>query len=282
MLNRSTENNYFKLGLFVLVGLILMVIALVIFGAGKLFQRTVNIETYFDESIQGIVEGSPVKYRGMKIGHVKTIAFVSEIYKYRTPKNPELSQLGEGYIYVKISITSSFFTQMNTSELKSMLEKSVAEGLRVKLTPQGLTGVAYLELNMVTPQRNPPIKIAWSPKDFYIPSTPSLIREFTEEAQDFFRQLRSLNLQQLFQNILLFAESAHRVAEKTDHLIAKTDHLMTSIERTVGHVDAPLEMVLQNLQITSENLRLFSEKIKVNPAQILRSSSPPPLDPRKL
>lgn len=293
MKNRDVENSYFKLGIFIIVGLFLIITSLIVFGAGKIFERTVNIETYFDESIQGITKGSAVKYRGMQIGYVKEIAFASEIYKkdlnkYDNDKNPDSNidsedvKKIEGYIYVKIAIISSYFTQMNERDLHSMFKRKVLDGLRIKLTMQGLTGVAYLELNVVDPKKNIPLKITWQPKNFYIPSTSSMLREFTENVQNFFNEFKAMNLEQLFNNISLFTESAQHVAKKTDILMSKMDHLLIEINRTVSHSNLPLEMILQNLQITSDNLRSFSEQIKRSPSQLLRSVSPPSLDPGKL
>ncbi|MBF0298478.1 MAG: MCE family protein [Oligoflexia bacterium] len=282
MKNENKEKSYFKLGLFILIGLILIVSGLIIFGAGKIFERTVNVETYFDESIQGITKGSPVKYRGMRIGYVKEIAFASEVYKDLNNKDINEIEIAENYIYVKIAIISPFFTQMTERELHSMLERRVSEGLRIKLTMQGLTGVAYLELNVVDPQRNIPLKITWQPKNFYIPSTPSMFKELTENMQNFFNEFKAINFQQLLNNISIFIESAQHVAKKTNILLNKSDHLIVEIDRTVSHINVPLEMMLQNLQITSDNLRSFSEQIKRSPSQLLRSSSPPPLDPGQL
>ncbi|MBF0362392.1 MAG: MCE family protein [Oligoflexia bacterium] len=282
MKNHNTETNYFKLGLFILVGLILTVVSIIVFGAGKLFEKKVIVETYFDESIQGITKGSAVKYRGMQIGYVKDIAFASEIYNELNKNAKEELKIIESYIYVKIAIISPFFTQMSEEELKSMLERRVAEGLRIKLTMQGLTGIAYLELNVVDPPKHYPLKITWQPKYFYIPSTPSMLKEFTVSVQNFFDEFKAINLQKLFLSISLFAESAQQLATKSDVLLSKTDHLLFEIDRNLSHIDVPLEVTLQNIQTISENLRSFSEQIKRSPSQLLRSASPPPFDPEKL
>ena len=47
-------------------------------GAGNVFKRTVTIETYFDESVQGLDVGSAVKYRGVQIGRVTRIGFTCD------------------------------------------------------------------------------------------------------------------------------------------------------------------------------------------------------------
>ena len=60
----TTATNHWKLGLFVLISLFVMIAALFWLGARR-FQRTsFPAVTYFDESVQGLDVGSPVKFRG--------------------------------------------------------------------------------------------------------------------------------------------------------------------------------------------------------------------------
>jgi ABC-type transporter Mla subunit MlaD len=64
----TTATNHWKLGLFVLVGLFVMFGALFWLGARR-FQRTsFPAVSYFDESVQGLDVGSPVKFRGVTVG----------------------------------------------------------------------------------------------------------------------------------------------------------------------------------------------------------------------
>ena len=77
---KDRETNYLKIGSFVIVGLVLLIMAIIIFGSVKIFQKIIYIETYFNESVQGLSVGSPVKYRGMEIGYVKAIDFANSIY----------------------------------------------------------------------------------------------------------------------------------------------------------------------------------------------------------
>src|SRR3990167_115369 len=83
------EAHYFKIGLFVLSGIVLLVGLVVFFNTASMFKKQVLIETYFNESVQGLSIGSPVKYRGITVGHVKKISFVSHIYRLPRSSNPE-------------------------------------------------------------------------------------------------------------------------------------------------------------------------------------------------
>ena len=54
-----------------------------------------------------------------------------------------------------MAITSKFFTRLSKEQLITLLNHEIAEGLRIKLLPQGLTGTTYLDLNYVRPKTKP-------------------------------------------------------------------------------------------------------------------------------
>lgn len=303
MTTKSSENKYFEIGIFVLIGITIIIIGLLVFGSGKLFQRTVIVETYFNESVQGISVGTPVKYRGMQIGNVNKIAFTSEIYK-ETKANGQAS-MGSRYIYVGMTITSPFFTQLTDAELNALIVREVKEGLRIKLTPQGLTGITYLELNFVDPKTSPTLAVDWTPQHLYIPSSASLITEFTENVQEFFNALKGVDFKNLFQDIDALAVSAKNVFNNVDDVIKRTDfdNLVNNVNKLtisarntfensnkvidsgnhfIGEIENPTLTALYNLKIMADNLKAVSEQLKLSPSNSIFSAAPPPLDPKKL
>ena len=52
---------------------------LIAFGAGQFFKTETLAETYFNESVQGLNIGSEVKYKGVKIGAVKSITTPTKV-----------------------------------------------------------------------------------------------------------------------------------------------------------------------------------------------------------
>ena len=71
------------IGVFVLGALALAVIALVIFGSGKFFERRITYVMYFDGSVKGLNIGSPVVFRGVKIGSVKDIELKADVKDFK-------------------------------------------------------------------------------------------------------------------------------------------------------------------------------------------------------
>lgn len=69
----AREADKFKVGLFVIFSVLVLIIVIVWLGASKFFQRYEYYVTYFDESISGLDLGSPVSYRGVPVGLVSNI-----------------------------------------------------------------------------------------------------------------------------------------------------------------------------------------------------------------
>src|SRR4029450_5040348 len=61
------------IGAFVLGAVALIVIAILVFGSGRLFRQTRSFVLYFDNSVNGLRIGAPVKVKGVEIGSVKDI-----------------------------------------------------------------------------------------------------------------------------------------------------------------------------------------------------------------
>ena len=77
----SARTNYFRLGMFVLIGIILGIAGVIVFGGLQLVpQDMLEVETYMDDSVQGLLSGSKVKMRGVEIGTVDEIGFVASYY----------------------------------------------------------------------------------------------------------------------------------------------------------------------------------------------------------
>src|SRR3954468_22500437 len=69
----AAPTNHYKLGLFVLLGFVAAVAAAILLGVATTRKDTVRYHSYFNESVQGLDLGSPVKFRGVTIGNVSAI-----------------------------------------------------------------------------------------------------------------------------------------------------------------------------------------------------------------
>ena len=203
--------DYFKLGLFVIGGVALLLVVLIALGAGKLFQRTYQMETYINESVNGLEVGSPVKFRGVRVGSVSEIGFVSGKYA----KQAE----GYRYVYVLCTLDHDLFGTMGPKPAREQAAEEVARGLRARTISQGLTGQLYLGLDYVEPSRYPPLPIDWEPSSIYIPAAPSTLSQAEQAVLSISNTLNGLDkaeLPEAVKSFRRFADSASRFLDGTD------------------------------------------------------------------
>lgn len=162
------KQDYFKLGSFIILGTCMLVAVVIILGAGRYFKTTYMMESYFDESVNGLEIGSPVKLRGVQIGRVADINFVANKYH-------RANQGDSRYVLVDCEIEPSLFQDMDEEEFNEAIKKEVGLGLRVRPTSLGLTGQLFLNLVYADKKDNPPLHITWQPSQAYIPSMPSTL-----------------------------------------------------------------------------------------------------------
>ncbi len=75
---RKTNNEKLKLGIFVVIGLILFVLAVYFIGNRQnMFAKTFTISANFN-NVNGLMQGNNVRYSGINIGTVKAISMIND------------------------------------------------------------------------------------------------------------------------------------------------------------------------------------------------------------
>ena len=215
--------SYFKIGLFVISATVLAVIGIIVLGVGSVFQRTALVETYIEESVQGLDIGSPMKFRGVLVGKVEEITLTSAVYDTK-----------RRYVLVRIGITSNLFqfplADPNDPSFKSELDR----GFRMRLASQGLTGVAYLEADYLDPERNPPLEIDWQPKYPYIPSARSRIVQLSDSVESILQNFEQLDIPRLMSSVDKSLAAITKMAEgaNVEKIGAQANALLTEVRET--------------------------------------------------
>ena len=73
----ETEKYYFRVGLFFAVVSAAFVYYLIVFGGGQESRSLMRYAITFDHSVAGLTRGAPVKLKGIEVGLVDSIRFVS-------------------------------------------------------------------------------------------------------------------------------------------------------------------------------------------------------------
>jgi phospholipid/cholesterol/gamma-HCH transport system substrate-binding protein/paraquat-inducible protein B len=221
--------SYFKIGLFVISATVIGIIGLVVLGVGAILQKKALVETYIDESVQGLDVGSPAKFRGVPVGRVEQISLTSAEYATRLQ-----------YVLVRVSISSNIL-QFPLNDPKSLeLTRELERGFRVRLAPQGLTGVAYLEMDYLEPERNPPLEIDWQPVHPYIPSTRSRITQLSEAVERILNNIGDINIAQLSDSIerSLLAMTKLADSANVEQIGVQANALLSEVRETNRQINA--------------------------------------------
>lgn len=300
----SAQPNFFRIGLFILIGFAVLAGGLIAFGAGQFFKKRIYIETYINASVQGVDVGTPVKFRGVPIGSVKSISFAFN--EYGTPS--EVDRFN--YVVILMEIDKEMFPGMFSENLTGLIKQNVDQGMRARIEPMGITGMNFIDINYVKdPAEFPPLKINWTPHYYYIPSAPGQLTSILDSVNNMMSEMKKLNLGDLqtgLNDLLVNLNKAvvdaniPKVSQDFQALVtgfnkALTDanlgplsdearQLMAGLNRSNDELQRVLKSmnpqevrtVLRNLQETTSNLEAFSASIKERPSSLLWGSPPKP------
>ena len=197
----SPRGTFLRVGLLVAMG-IAGSLGLVLFLGGNRIRHGQVFETYFQESVQGLEVGAPVKFRGVSLGEVTEIGLVSAIYKA-----PDV--LGATYrlVYVR------YIIDLARTGRPAGLDTAVSTGLRARLASQGITGLSYIELDFVDPAQYPVPAVPWTPTYEVIPSVPSTLAQVQDAAQTLLAHINAVDLVGL-------SHTAQRLLDDLDRQLA--------------------------------------------------------------
>lgn len=162
-----TPVSRFKIGLFVVIGLVALVALGIALGIHLFRTDTVEYRTYFDESVQGLDVGAPVKFRGVTIGVVSAIDIAPDRRHIEVVEDLEIAELRRlGFVE----------HEEDASRMTSPME------LRAQIASIGITGVKYLALDFFDPRVMPPPELPFHPPANYLPAAPSTLKSLESAA----------------------------------------------------------------------------------------------------
>ncbi len=306
----SDEARYARVGAFVFGGIALAVVGALLIGGGALARRPLTIETVFDESVQGLEVGSPVKLRGVKLGTVSSIGFVGD--GYVLDDTPDAVKQRNS-VLVRMEIESRLDGLSSRVDQEESVRMQVEKGLRLRVTPLGITGTSFIQADYVDAAKNPPLPITWTPDYVYVPSAPSTISQLSSAAERLMSRIDKLNVEELLTNfdkvlgslnvalgeadvegarksvgeLLAELQSTSREARKAivaadlqgtsrdaRSALDQLNATLARVQRLVDANDDALATTLDNLRVASENLREASETARAYPSLLLFGAPP--------
>jgi len=297
-MNNNSNPNYFRLGVFVLAAIGVLIAAILIFGSGQLFKKSFVIETYIKQSVTGLDTGAAVRFRGVKIGQVTLIALSGDIYEKDIP-----FQDRRQYVVVRMQI---FGEAVN----ENLIKEFVKNNLRAQVKSQGITGVNYIEFNFVAPSDvYPPLPYEWKPDYPIIPSLPNQADQIIGGIQKLIDGLNQLNIdgtQKKFDallsnlNVMMAGDGKDnkgliqsvdnlnvlltRITKVTDKdelnvLMRELVGSMVALRQTITSIQGDSAVTIENLKQTSEQLNELTRIVSQSPSSLIWSEPPPHITP---
>jgi paraquat-inducible protein B len=209
------------IGAFVVGAVALAALGITAFGSGRLFQKRFTCVLYFSGSITGLNVGSPIEFRGVKVGEVtkisavldpKAVSITIPVYVELDPRSFIVLGDEDG---LKVLATNRFY--------EPLLEKGVKAQLEVE---SFVTGKLYINMDF-HPER--PVKLlGLDPRYPEIPTIPSVQEEIVR------------TLQKLPEKIIAVADGIERLVNSpsAQDSLRDLDTLIRSVTAEVGPISA--------------------------------------------
>ncbi|MEN8259506.1 MAG: MlaD family protein [Pseudomonadota bacterium] len=240
----SKRANPAVIGAFVVGAVVLMVIGIMVFGSGKWFAEVRRFVVYFDESVNGLSVGAPVKLYGVQIGKVTEIQVAIDP-EHRKILNPVFIEIAPD----KIAGKDAFLEDGSSEEL---LDKLIEKGLRLQLQLTSfVTGQLYLEAQFWP---DTPVRLTERTKGIKeLPSIPSNAKEVQNTISELISDLRSVPFRELFTENLQVVKNIERLTG-SDESMAAVESLhqgMNDLREILERVNRASEPVTVNIRQTA-------------------------------
>jgi len=162
----SAPTNRWKLGAFVVGSVLVGLAAAVVLTAQTMQVVTVTYASYFDEAVTGMEVGSPVRYRGVKIGKVSAIDVAPD----------------RRHVEIIYSLGVKALNRLGLAGTSRGKETRilVPPDLRVQLASTGLTGTKYLQIDFFHTGGTAPPVLPFPVPENYIPAIPSTMKNLED------------------------------------------------------------------------------------------------------
>ena len=233
----STKVSKTAIGAFVLGAIALLVAGVLVLGAGKFLTKEFTYITYFDGSVKGLNVGSPVTFRGVKIGAVTNISIVADPTSNARLKIPVIFTLEPE----KFKGTRAEFHRDPKA-----IEIAVKQfSLRTQLQLQSfVTGQLVVSLDFFP---GTPANFVGLTKEYpEIPSVPMPLEQLQKTIEE-------LPLKQIADNLNATIIEVRRIASSIDaqQIVQTLEAGIHDIQTLVRHVNAKIDPLVENITKTS-------------------------------
>lgn len=220
----TTPTNHWKLGLFVVVAAACAFAFMVWLGSQSFRTETVRYVSYFDEPVTGLDVGSPVSFRGVRVGNVEDIGIAADRRHVEVAYELSVKQL----VGMGLAKTRDEHISMN-----------VPRDVRVQISSSGVTGVKHIKLDFLPNSPVPQLK--FPVPENYIPSSPSTLKSLEDSVTRALDQLPAVVDKALsvlgHVDQLLVEVNAAKLPQQASTLLAHADQTVSVFQTKAAGLD---------------------------------------------
>ncbi|MGJ8641291.1 MAG: MlaD family protein [Opitutaceae bacterium] len=216
------------IGLFVTVAVVLLVAMVLFFGSSSLLTKSERFILFFDQSVNGLASGSPVKFRGVPVGSVERILIRAEGQRESSTAIPVIIKLDRSRLEQDLGVSEEAFSPEN-------IHQSIARGLVAELNLESfITGQLFVEFSFETEgmkERRPHLEAVNGVIE--IPTLGSSLDEITSDVARLISDLGAIDLPRLNKNVNEVLENLSSMLEGVD-----SEGMSESFITAAGQIEA--------------------------------------------
>lgn len=258
----SKPANKKVIGIFVLGAIALLIGALVVFGSGKIFKKTVPVVFYFEGSVKGLNIGSAIMLRGVQVGSVTDIQleFGAKDMSIRIPVYADF----DPDKIARFTGASGPPKRLEGKERVARWKGLVEAGLRAQLEMQSvLTGL--LSINLDFKPDTPARLVGKNLDEIEIPTIPTPLEALTEKVQ-------KLPIEETFNKLANAVSGIEKVVNspELEKGIKNLSQSVDEMQKLIKSISAEIKPLSAGVQESMKDARIF---IKNADSQITGTAS---------
>ena len=256
----KTKISPVAVGMFILGALALFVVLFLSFGGSNFFAKPSRFLVYFDESVSGLEPGAPIKFYGVRIGRVAAINSVSFDSKSRRALVQTVCELNRNVLTDPAGTTIDL---TKSEELRGMIDR----GLRAKLQFTGITGLLFVELVFVEPEKYPVGRNSGENNLPEIPAIPSPIAEVQQSVIEIVANIKQVDFAALSKELRGLLATANQKFAELDMkgLAERMGHAATAVTAFVESPEAKQVFANLNRTINATHAAIAKLDAQVDP-----------------
>lgn len=254
----SHKPNPRVIGVFVLASLVLLIAMIFYFASSRLFSQNARYILFFDQSVNGLTIGSPVKFRGVPVGTVEQIMIRAEGQSERSNSIPVVISIDQSRLEKDLGLSADVFS-------RERMERAIQRGLVAQLNLESfVTGQLFVDFSYEPGKREQVISEMSQVGDMLvIPTLGSSLDQITSDVAEIIAQVGQVDLALMAKNLNAVLENTATVmagidsAEVSRSLIQAADEFstfMTSPELKASM--ASIRLAIDELRATVKTYRL--------------------------